>query len=73
MIFYNENKNFLGEIEFYELGSMPSSLEIDGRKYEIKGDKVKFYKGPCKNKNFFSCCDVSVNSEEFEALEVPYG
>lgn len=66
-IFYTEAKNFLGEIEFYEFGSQETDYEMNGRRsYYLKDkadrDRIKFYKGPCKTKNMFSCCDQSVNS-----------
>lgn len=71
-VFYNELKNYVGEIEFYELGNATTMSNI---KYiydidQINGGKVPkerviFYKGPCKTKNAFSCCDQDTQSQKF--------
>ena len=77
-IFYTETKNFLGEIEFYEMGSFETEVDMNSRRVSnmlgSRGEKERiiFYKGPCKTKNIFSCMDQSVNSEEFEVLEDHY-
>ena len=69
-IFYTEYKNFLGEIEFYEFGSLETDYDVGKRRsYNLRDlderNRIIFYKGPCKSKNVFSCMDQSVKSEEF--------
>ena len=78
-IFFTERKNYLGDIEFYEFGSFNTvtTLRIsDADKMErekIPRERVIFYKGPCKSRNSFSCCDQDVEAEKkFEVVEEHY-
>ena len=39
---------------------------------EYQNRKVKFYKGACKGKNLFSCCDQEVHQQHFNVIEPSY-
>ena len=79
-IFYNDKKKYVGEMEFYEIGnaSTMSNVKVvyDASQIinngKVSKERIIFYKGPCKNKNMFSCCDQETQSQKFETIEPMY-
>lgn len=57
-----------GAVGAGQVSSFDRNMKVQSNFNENNSKMMSLYKGPCKTKNLFSCCDRPVNDQQYEVV-----